>query len=133
MKITVRTISNLCLPMTMLLASQTFAGEWKQIGKTGCSWGGATVYSPSRKQVLRWGGISGKNDVLALDLGAGKWTSDYPSSGKKRGVGGGLYAPNPARWSKTGNRPELVVAVPGFLELDLSGPVAPDLDCRLAA
>ncbi|MHC4915144.1 MAG: kelch repeat-containing protein, partial [Planctomycetota bacterium] len=87
-------------------AASASAGEWRQIAKTGRSWGGATVYCPSRKQVLRWGGISGENDVLALDLGAGKWTSDYPGSGKKGKVGGGLYAPTPARWSKTSDRPD---------------------------
>jgi hypothetical protein len=34
---------------------------------------------------------------------------------------------------ETGNRPDLVVAFPGILELDLAGPAAPELDVRLAA
>ena len=34
---------------------------------------------------------------------------------------------------ENGNRPELVVAVPGILELDFAAPAVPEFDYRLAA
>jgi hypothetical protein len=34
---------------------------------------------------------------------------------------------------ENGNRLDLVIAVPGTLELDLTGPAAPELDYRRAA
>lgn len=57
------------------------------------------LYVPSRKQVLHWGAVSGRdapaNDVRALDAARGIWVSDYPSVGvseleKARGTGLGV-------------------------------------------
>ncbi|MCW8131850.1 MAG: hypothetical protein KIS92_16000, partial [Planctomycetota bacterium] len=78
-------------------------GGWKELGRSGGALGGATVYLPARKQVARWGGLRGTNEVLALDLASGAWTADYP--GDKSETGGNFYGgQNHAGWLKS-NRP----------------------------
>lgn len=53
------------------------------------------------------------------------------------GLRGGLFVSRAEAFKfarfENGNRADLVVAVPGVLELDLAGPAAPELDIRLAA
>ncbi len=53
------------------------------------------------------------------------------------GLRGGLFVSRAEAFKfarfENGNRADLVVAVPGILELDLAGPAAPELDVRLAA
>ncbi len=78
------------------------AGQWVQIGKSGGSMGAATVYSPTRKQVLSWGGLNSGNEVRAFD--GAKWTADYP--GDKAGVGGNFYGgQSNASWLAGSSRP----------------------------
>lgn len=93
----------------LLLAALSFCaaeepGGWIEVAKSGMAQGGATVYCPVRKQVLRWGGLRGANQVQALDLVAGKWVADY--EGDKCEVGGNFYGGQAfAGWLKTTNRP----------------------------
>ncbi|MGE0036476.1 MAG: hypothetical protein AB7S93_12640 [Xanthobacteraceae bacterium] len=55
----------------------------------------------------------------------------------QNGLRGGLFISRAEAFKfarfENGNRPDLVIAVPGILELDLTGPAAPELDYRRAA
>lgn len=86
------------------LGAAEVPGGWTEVARSGMALGGATVYSPARKQVLRWGGLRGANQVQALDHAAGKWVADYESD--KCEVGGNFYGGQTwAGWLKTVNRP----------------------------
>jgi hypothetical protein len=55
----------------------------------------------------------------------------------QNGLRGGLFISRAEAFKfarfENGNRLDLVIAVPGTLELDLTGPAAPELDYRRAA
>ena len=79
-------------------------GQWVQVGKSGGSLGGATLYSPTRKQVLGWGGLNSGNEVRAFDAEKGQWTADYDP--EKPGVGGNFYGgQNHQSWVAGSSRP----------------------------
>jgi hypothetical protein len=79
-------------------------GEWTSVGPSGGSLGGAAVYCPTRKQVLRWGGLKSGNEVRAFDAETGQWAADYASD--KAEVGGNFYGgQGHAAWLSATNRP----------------------------
>jgi hypothetical protein len=64
--------------------------------------------------------------------GRGQWIAR-----NQDGLRGGLFVSRAEAFKfarfETGNRPDLVVAVPGILELDFAAPVAPEFGYWLAA
>ncbi len=81
-------------------------GTWVEVGKSGGSVASATVYSPTRKQVLGFGGFKSDNEVRALDMPTGKWSDDYQATVSSRNLGGNHYGGQVhAGWDAQSNRP----------------------------
>jgi hypothetical protein len=80
-------------------------GQWREVGKTGAVGCGAAVYSPTRKQILRWGEFGdNRNSVRAFDAEKGQWSADYEPD--KAPIGGTFYGGmNCAGWVAASGRP----------------------------
>ncbi|MFC1479457.1 kelch repeat-containing protein [Planctomycetota bacterium] len=100
----IRILILVCVILAGIVCGQEQAGVWVKIGKSGGSMGTATVYAPSSKAVINWGGLKSGNEVRRFDLNKKAWTQDY--SPDKAGLGGNFYGGQPnAGWVKGSDRP----------------------------